>query len=145
MNLSRIFLPILFIGVPLGIFTMQLHAYLRDLGIRRRGRRGEAEVIARSSVVEELYGQEYLATSKTRRVTTIRFQTPDAREWTFEEDLGAAAEAFPLGSRVPIYYDPGAPERHVVGKGTRLRSVLWLLFLSVPVVGTGFWLLLTPS
>jgi hypothetical protein len=140
--LSRILLPIVFLVIPLAAIGSRLYAFRRDRRIRRRGRRGEVEIVSRDAVVEELYGQEYLATSKTRRVTTLKLAAEDGRTWLFEEDLGPAGERFELGARAPIWYDPEDPARHVVGLGVSLGRVLSTALLSLPFLLIGLWILL---
>jgi hypothetical protein len=141
-HLSQILLPLVFIGAPTGALAMQLRAFLRDRGIRRRGTVVSARLLERGSAVDELEGQEYLATSKTRRTTTVRFTTREGRELTFEEDLGYAGEGLPLGEEVPLYYDPKDPARHVVGRGARLRGVFLTALLCLPFWAIGLWIAL---
>ena len=65
----------------------------------------------------------------------------DGAIWHFEEDLGAAFEGIPLGAKVPMFYDPAAPARHVVGAGISLRRVLGVGFVSLPFLLSGIWIL----
>lgn len=142
MNLSQLLLPIVFLGGPLLALALQLRAYARDHRLRQTGRRSTAELLARGTTVEQLEGQEYLETSKTRRTTTLCFPVEDGRLLTFEEDLGGAAEAVPLGGALPVFYDPRDPSRHVVGQGVRLHHVFVTALIGLPFLLAGLFVAL---
>jgi hypothetical protein len=139
--LSRYLLPVVFCGPPAYALGAQLRAFFQDRALRLRGLRAEAEILARGIIVEHLEGQEYLDTSKTRRVTTLRFTTQDQQTLTYEEDLGTRGESFAIGAKVPVWYDPDSPARHVVGAGTTRKSVLGVALLGLPFFLSGLWIL----
>lgn len=142
MPLSRYMLPIVLSGPPLLAFWLQLRAFWRDRRMRRAGVKGEVEIVGRGVVVDHLENQEYLDTSRTRRVTALRLALPDGNSLTFEEDLGGRAESLPVGAKLPIVYDPADPLRHVVGDGVTRKSLLGAALLGMPFFLAGLWVLL---
>ena len=139
--LSHILIPIAFCGSAFLANFIQLRTYFRQRKIKQLGAQTTAKIISHSYIHEQLEGQEYLDTSKTRRVTTIEFEIEGAQH-AFEEDIGRAADFLKVGEIVPLWYIPGDPTRHVLGKGTTLLSTLGVFVLSVPFWIMGFWVLL---
>ena len=76
--LSQILIPIAFCGSAFLANFIQLRTYLRQRYIKKNGAQTKAKIISHTYIHEQLEGQEYLDTSKTRRVTTIEFEV-DAR------------------------------------------------------------------
>jgi hypothetical protein len=142
--LSQVLIPIAFCGSAFLANFIQIRAYVRHQVIKRNGVKTTAKIISHSYIHEQLEGQEYLDTSKTRRVTTIEFEV-DAKQYAFEEDIGRAADFLKVGQEAPLWYLPHDPNRHVLGKGVTIWSTLGVFFLSVPFLVMGLWVLLGSS
>ncbi len=139
--LSQILIPIAFGGSAFLANFIQIRAYVRHQMIKKHGVKTQAKIVEHSYIHEQLEGQEYLDTSKTRRVTSIEFDVA-GKQYAFEEDIGRAADFLKVGEEVPLWYLPKDPSRHVLGKGTTLWSVIGVFCLSVPFLIMGLWVLL---
>ena len=139
--LSQILIPIAFLGSAFLANFIQLRIYLRQRLIKKIGVRTTAKIVSHSYIHEQLEGQEYLDTSKTRRVTTIEFEV-EGEPYAFEEDIGRAADFLKVDEHVPLWYIAQDPARHVLGKGTTLLSTLGVFVLSVPFLVMGLWVML---
>lgn len=139
--LSQILIPIAFLGSAFLANFIQLRTYVRQRIIKRHGVKTTAQIVAHSYIHEQLEGQEYLDTSKTRRVTTIEFEV-NGQQYAFEEDIGRAADFLQVGEIVPLWYIANDPTRHVLGRGTTLLSTVGVFLMSVPFWVMGLWVLL---